>query len=210
MLVSAAAARTARIGSIGLLAAGLAVSGCQSSKPAPTAIIVVVTPVPTPQIIYVTPAPTPTPAPTTGPCLASQLSIVVKNDGGLYWQSGGGQTMATLELTNTGSVACTVKAKSQAFLLNGDGTVLITGAAPAASADLVVAPGGKLHTMVQTGDLCDAPTIVAPTQVAFIMPGTDGMVKVAPISPTDTGGVPGCMGDPSVASGGIDVQAWAP
>jgi hypothetical protein len=189
---------------IALLVAGLLVAGCVSAGPAPTPI-------------YITPSPTPTPAvtasptaePTLGPCQPSQLHIVFVAQDGYFWQAGAGSQMATLELTNIGTAACTIKAKSQPFLLNGDGTVLIAGDPPEASTTLTVIPGGRLRTMVQTGNLCGAPDIVAPTTVAFILPGVDGMVKADPISDTDTGGVPACMGDPSVHSGGIGAHDWA-
>ena len=35
-------------------------------------------------------------------------------------------------------------------------------------------------------------------------------VVATPLSPTDEGGVPSCMGDPSVYSGSIDMQPWTP
>jgi hypothetical protein len=103
-----------------------------------------------------------------------------------------------------------VKAKAQPLLLNGNDSVLILGAAAGSSSTLTIAPGGSLHTDVQTGNLCDAPPIVAPVRVAFMIPGGTGEVVATPLSPTDEGGVPPCLGDPSVYTGSIEMQPWAP
>jgi hypothetical protein len=121
-----------------------------------------------------------------------------------------GHVMATFHLKNNGPIACTVKAKDQPLLLNGNDTILINGPAAGSSATLTLAPGGTLSTDVQTGNLCDAPAIVAPVRVAFMMPGGTGEVVATPLSPTDEGGIPSYMGDPSVYSGSIDMQPWAP
>jgi hypothetical protein len=113
-------------------------------------------------------------------------------------------------LKNTGSVSCTVRAKDQPLLLNGDDSILILGAAGGSSALLTLGPGAVLHADVQTGNMCDTPAIVAPVRVAFMMPGGTGLVVATPLSASDTGGVPPCLADPSVYSGSISMQPWAP
>jgi hypothetical protein len=153
--------------------------------------------------------PTPSPSPTIGPCAAVNIAIDITADSGNYWQGAAGQRQAKFTLTNGGSTDCIVKAKSQLLLLNGDGAVLITGPAAGSSASVTVAAGASLSTMVKTGNLCHAPTIVAPIRVAFVMPGT-GTEIATTASATDTGGIPPCLGDANVTSGDISMTTWAP
>ena len=158
-------------------------------------------------------APTPshvatqTPVPTLALCGPGQVVITIVKDQGIYWQGGAGQAMATFQLKNRSGKACSVKKMSQPELINGNGIILIKGAAPGASASLTVAPRGTLKTMVQTGNLCGAPTIVSPTRVAFVL--VPGGAKIL-ATPSVDGGVPPCLGDPSIPSGGITMQGWAP
>jgi hypothetical protein len=156
-----------------------------------------------------TPQPTPSPSPTIGPCSPVAISIDITADQGTYWQGAAGQRAAKFTLTNGGSVDCIVKAKSQPLLLNGDGAVLITGPAAGTSASITVAAGSSVSAQVQTGNLCHAPTIVAPVRVAFVLPGI-GTEIASTASATDIGGIPPCLGDPGVASGDISMQVWAP
>jgi hypothetical protein len=222
------AGRRVRIALLASIALGAAVAGCMgagatapiiyltypptAAPPATATPTATASPTPTPTPTPVptpTPTPPPGPTPTPGPCNSSKLAVTIQSSGGLYWQGGGGHAMATFQMKNTGTVACTIKAKNQAVLLNGDDSILIHGPAAGTSATLKLAPGGSVHTMVQTGNLCDAPAIVPPVRVAFEIPGT-GEVVATPLSPTDEGGVPSCMGDPSVYSGSIDMQPWTP
>jgi len=153
--------------------------------------------------------PTPTPSPTVGPCSAVDVAIEITVDQGIFWQGAAGHRGAKFTLTNDGSAACIVKAKSQPLLINGDGAVLITGTAAGTSAALTVAAGSSISTAIQTGNLCHAPTIVAPVRVAFVLSGI-GTVIATTASPTDTGAIPACLGDPAVASGDITMTVWAP
>ena len=222
--------REVRHGPVALLVAaalGVALAGCTGSGATPQ--VVYITPGPASGGVdasssvaaSVTAAPSATQAPTLaptfaatatpapGPCNASNLTATVQSSGGISWQSGAGHRMATFVLKNVGPVACNVKAKSQPLLLNGDDSILILGPAPGSSATLMLAPGGTVHTIVQTGNLCGAPTIIAPVKVAFMMPGGVGLVVATPLSASDEGGMPPCMGDPSTYSGSIDMQPWA-
>jgi len=180
--------------------------GNQTQAPTGTAAFVNATPTgpATP-----TPPPTPSPSPTMGPCSAVDVSIGITVDQGVYWQGAAGHRAAKFKLTNDGSAGCIVKAKSQPLLLNGDGGVLITGAAAGSSASLTVSAGSSISTQVQTGNLCHAATIVAPVRVAFVLPGI-GTVIATTGSPTDTGAIPPCLGDPGVNSGDITMTLWAP
>jgi hypothetical protein len=182
--------------------------GSQNQAPTGTATFVNATPT-GPATATPTAVPTPTPSPTIGPCSAVDVSIDITVDQGTYWQGAAGHKAAKFKLTNDGSAGCIVKAKSQPLLLNGDGGVLITGAAAGSSASLTVAAGSSISSQVQTGNLCHAPTIVAPVRIAFVLPGT-GTVIATTGSPTDTGAIPPCLGDPGVSSGDITMTLWAP
>jgi hypothetical protein len=214
------AASSASLGLIAMLVLGAALAGCAGSTKTPVVVFVtptpkptpVPTPSPTPEITVAptpTKAPTPKPVPTVGPCFGGSLSLTITLQGGQAWQSGTGHEMATFELKNTGSSQCIVKAKSKPLLLNGDGSILITGPDPGSASNLMLAPNGILHASVQTSNLCAAPPIAAPVRVAFIMSGT-GMVIADPASPTDLAGVPPCMGDNGVPAGDIQMTSWAP
>ena len=210
----------ARLSAFGALALVAVLVGCgESSKtpvpttggPALTATATTsngVTATPT-GLATPTAKPTPTPSPTVGPCSAVDVAIEITVDQGIFWQGAAGHRGAKLTLTNDGSAACIVKAKSQPLLINGDGAVLITGTAAGTSAALTVAAGSSISTAIQTGNLCHAPTIVAPVRVAFVLPGI-GTVIATTASPTDTGAIPPCLGDPAVASGDITMTVWAP
>ena len=180
--------------------------GNQTEAPTATATFVNATPT---GLVTPTVQPTPSPSPTIGPCAAVNIAIDITADSGNYWQGAAGQRQAKFTLTNGGSTDCIVKAKSQPLLLNGDGAVLITGAAAGSSASVTVPAGASLSTEVKTGNLCNAPTIVAPIRVAFVMPGT-GTEIATTASATDTGGIPSCLGDANVTSGDISMTTWAP
>jgi hypothetical protein len=210
--------RTASLGLIALLVLGGALAGCAGAKKTPQVVFATPTPSPSPTpspTPVVTPsptptlAPTPTPVPTPGPCSGSSLTITLQPQSGQAWQGATGHELATFELKNTGSVACIVKSKSQPLLLNGDGSILITGPDAGSPSPLLVAPGATLKSTVQTGNLCAAPPLVAPIQVGFVMSGT-GLVIAPPAAASDMGAIPSCLGDSSVPSGEILMTSWAP
>jgi len=122
------------------------------------------------------------------------------------WEGAAGHRIAHVELTNTGSSACVVRATLRPQLVDGNRSVLIDGAAPAGSDPLLtLAPGKTLKTLVQDGNYC-GPAPVAPVSVAFVL--ADGSyVLAAPVSPTDAT-VPPCLGSGSKAD--IEMQPWAP
>jgi len=186
---------------IAFLLGGCAVSG--ASSPIPT---IAVSPGPSPSP---TAAPTPSPAPvatakpvpTPGPCAASSLAARI-----VSWDAGAGHRTAHVELTNAGSVACTINALARPQLVNGNGSVLINGAVAAASATLTLAAGAVVKTLVQDDNYC-GPAPTAPVTVAFVF-GNGARVVASPVSPTDLDGVPPCFG--STGAGVIEMQPWAP
>jgi hypothetical protein len=186
---------------VALLLGGCAVSG--GSSPIPT---VAVTPSPAPSpTAAITPSPVPVataaPIPTLGPCAASSLAARI-----VSWDAGAGHRTAHVELTNTGSVACTVNALARPQLINGNGSVLINGAAAAASPILTLAAGAVVKTLVQDDNYC-GPAATAPVTVAFVF-GNGARVVASPVSPTDVDGVPPCFGSTGPAV--IEMQPWAP
>jgi hypothetical protein len=169
------------------------------ASPSPSAVAVVPpTPVPSAPVLIVTPAPSPT---AVEPCKPANLDARIT-----LWEGAMGQRIAHVELTNTGFSACVVQSKARPQLVDGNRSILIDGAAPAAPDPfLTVAPGGVLKTLVQDGNYC-GPAPVAPVSVAFVL--SDGSRFVAtPLSPTDAT-VPPCNGAGSAAD--IEMQPWAP
>jgi hypothetical protein len=150
-----------------------------------------------------TPTATATAPAAAGPCDPNMLAARITQ-----WQGAAGHRIASVELTNKGSGDCTVDALSQPQLVDGNGAVLIDSAAPAASAALTITPGGVLHTLVQDGNYC-GPAPVAPVTVAFVFAPGLGRIIAAPLTATDTTGVPPCNGAPGSA-GDIEMQPWSP
>lgn len=169
------------------------------ASPSPSAVAVVPpTPVPSAPVLIVTPAPAPT---AVEPCNPANLDARIT-----LWEGAMGHRIAHVELTNTGFRACVVQVKARPQLVDGNRSILIDGAAPAAPDPfLTVAPGGVLKTLVQDGNYC-GPAPVAPVSVAFVL--ADGSRLVAtPFSPTDAT-IPPCNGAGFAAD--IEMQPWAP
>jgi hypothetical protein len=176
-----------------------------SPSPSPAAVAVASasaspSPSPTPSPTL-TATPTPTAVPTPGPCDQANLTAKIVD-----WTGAAGSRGADVTLTNTGSSPCVVRALARPQLVDGRGTILIDGAAPAASSALTIAPGGTLKTLVVASNYCGgAPK--APVTVAFVLTG-GGRVVATPVSATDMMGVPPCNGAGAPAS--ITMQPWAP
>ena len=157
----------------------------------------------TPPSPSATPVATPmaTPTATNGPCDPAALSARIT-----MWEGAAGHRIAHVELTNTGSGACTMGAIATPQLVDGRGSVLIDGASPPASEPLTVAQGQVLTTLVQDGNYC-GPAPTAPVSVAFVL-ADGGRLVATPFSPTDVT-LPPCLGAPGSA-GDIEMQPWAP
>jgi hypothetical protein len=182
-----------------LVLGALLLSGCQAAGTQGTATpSAIATPTPT-----TNPAATATAVATAGPCDPAALAARITQ-----WEGATGHRIASVELTNTGSAECTVAALLQPQLVDGNGAVLIDSPAPAPSAAVSVTAGGMLKTLVQDGNYC-GPAPVAPVSVAFVFPGGLGRIVATPLSPTDTTGVPPCLGAPGSA-GDIEMQPLAP
>jgi hypothetical protein len=164
-------------------------------------------PVPSPTFVP-TSEPTATPAPSASPvavvplCSPSHLAARITR-----WDAGQGHRTANVEVTNTASATCKIRALDQAQLVDGHGSVIINGQLPAASKFLVMAPGGVLTTLVDADNYC-GPAPIAPVTVAFIYPGGVGRFIATPLSKTDLSGVPPCLGAGSGAR--VEMQPWAP
>jgi hypothetical protein len=193
---AAQAATTALLGAV----FGVLLAACSPAQASPTVSPPSATPSPTTPTATIGPTPSVT---VLGPCSPSSLTARVT-----LWDAAAGHRIATVELVNTGSVACTVRTEDRPQLVDGAGTVLIDGDPPAVSPALTLDPGGKLTTLVQDANYCLAAP-VAPVTVAFVLPDGVGAVVATPLSPTDTSGVPPCNGDPGSA-GDIEMQPWAP
>jgi hypothetical protein len=169
-----------------------------SASPSPSATASP-SPTPTPSA---TPKATPKPtvAPTTGACDPAKLAARIT-----MWEGAAGSRIAQIEMTNMGSSPCTVRAMERPQLVDGQGKVLINGAAPGASATLTMAPGGVLKTEIEDSNYCGAAP-KAPVTVAFVL--NDGRkIVAAPLSPTDVT-VPPCNGAGQPAQ--ISMKPWAP
>jgi hypothetical protein len=197
--VATAIAAVFLVGVLGVVALGFRGNspfgggGIATASPSPSPIA---TPSPTS-------APTATPVPTVGTCAPADLAARIT-----LWEGATGHRIAHVQLTNVGSAPCQLPALDRPQLVDGQGSVLIDGAPPAASDTLSVTPGGILTTLVQDDNYCGGDA-VAPVTVAFVLPDGTRRFLATPLSPTDLSGVPPCLGAPGSA-GDIEMQPWAP
>jgi hypothetical protein len=154
-------------------------------------------------VLSLAPAVSPTPTPITGtaPCNPASLSAVIKS-----WDSGAGHRTANVELTSNGKSDCTLHALAKPQLVGGDGAVLIDGVGINSSTVLTLHYYDVVSTMVDVDNYCGAAP-VAPVTVAFVFPGPEGRVVATALSPTDTSGVPPCMGTNPAS---IDMHPFGP
>jgi hypothetical protein len=150
------------------------------------------------------PAVVATPAPTSQAILACTPREITARV--IDWTGAAGQRVASLEATNTGTVACLFPTVTRPQLVDGTGAVLIDGTAASGGTHVKLAAGARLTTMAEDGNYC-GPTPVAPITVAFLLDGGQQVVA-APVSPTDTTGLAPCMGSGSPAD--ITMHAWRP
>lgn len=187
-----------------LLAAACSVQGTPTASPTATAAE------PTPSATAPTtatasptasPSPTASASPVTSGCDPTTLAARITE-----WTGAAGHRIAAVTLTNAGAGSCTVPALWQPQLVDGAGNVLIDGAVAAPSVALTMTPGGVLSTLVQDSNYC-GPDALTPVSVAFVLPGGAGRIVATPLSPSDTSGVPPCLGPGSPSS--IEMQPWA-
>jgi hypothetical protein len=196
VLAAGAIGGAAWAGSHGLL-------GVATSSPAPTLLAVVPTAeasVP-PSVEPTEPPATPVPTePPTPACHITDLTARVT-----AWNGAAGNRVATVVLTNDGTVACRIQVLEKPQLVDGDDTVLIDGDVPSHPASITIAAGASVSTMTDDANYC-GPDGKAPITVAFVFSGGQQLVAT-PRTPTDTFGQPDCMGG---SAGSITMHPWAP
>lgn len=186
-----------------LVALGIALVACSTSGPSIAASAPAAT-APAATLAPTTPAasPTPTPITGTGPCDPGVLAAAVTG-----WEGAAGRRIATVTLTNNGKADCTIRTLATPELVGGDQAILISGTPPTSTSVLTLQYYDVVSTAVSVANYC-GPTPVAPVTVAFEFPGGGGREVAAPLSPTDTSGVPPCNG--AGAGGDIEMQPFAP
>lgn len=120
------------------------------------------------------------------------------------WEGAAGSRIADVEVTNTGSAACTLEKLDRPQLIDGTSKILIDGTTPPASGVIPLAPGARATTLVEVSNDCGS-TPVAPVRVAFV-PRDGQRFIAAPPTPTDAT-VPPCNGPGQPAV--IGMQPWA-
>ncbi|MHB8959417.1 MAG: hypothetical protein ACYDAN_07300 [Candidatus Limnocylindrales bacterium] len=151
-----------------------------------------------------TTAPAATSVPTAQPVLACAPGAISARVTG--WTGAAGQRIASLAVTNTGSAPCLFPSVTRPQLVDGTGSILIDGTWARGGTTLRLAAGARLTTTAEDGNYC-GPTPAAPVTVAIVL-GAGARVVAAPVSPTDTFGLPPCMGSGSAAY--VTMHAWQP
>jgi len=172
----------------------------------PTASQVAVVPTPEPSPSLFAPTAPPTSAPMR-PCKLADLAARVTT-----WTGAAGNRIATVVMTNNGSVPCTIPSLQQPRLIDGAGHVLIDGDQPSNTHAVVIQAGGHVSTEVDDANYCGN-TAKAPVTVGFSFEGQDdsgyaGLLEAEPRTPTDTFGVPECLGP--TGPGIITMHPWGP
>jgi hypothetical protein len=170
-----------------------------TASPAPTpsaSVEPTSSPTPTP-----TQSPTPTPKPTPiGACDTNNLAARIT-----MWEGAAGSRIGHVELTNTGTGACTIRTLERPQLVDGHGSVLINGTDPTSTKTIAVGPGDVLKTLVDDANYC-GPDPAPPVSIAFVF-ASGSRIVASPLSPSDDT-VPPCNGNPGSA-GEITMHAWA-
>jgi hypothetical protein len=135
-------------------------------------------------------------------CTAHQLSARIAS-----WQGAAGSRIADIRLINTSFMACKIRNFPKVQLVSSHGVVMINGsAASTTGAFHTLAPLGFLKTEAATSNYC-GPAFTKPVTLALTLPALLGRVVAIPVSPTDAGGVPPCLGSPGSA-GHISIHSW--
>ena len=135
-------------------------------------------------------------------CVAGHLGARIAS-----WQGAAGSRIADVRIVNTSFAPCVLRNYPRVRLVSAHGAVMIDGAAASTTAGThVMAALGFLRTEVSVSNYC-GPAFARPVTLAFILPGTLGRVVAIPLSSTDAGGVPPCLGAPGSA-GHISMHAW--
>lgn len=146
-------------------------------------------------------------APSTAPSEETQppadcradLSATIRS-----WEGAAGSRIATVEVANRGSQACSIPAIARPALVDGSGTGLAVGGAAIGPATIEIPPGDHVSTLVQVANVC-FPQVIAPVTIVFDF-GDGSGVGAAPLTPTDVT-VPPCNGPGRPAS--IEMQPWS-
>ena len=135
-------------------------------------------------------------------CVAGHLSARIAS-----WQGAAGSRIADVRIVNTSFTPCVLRNYPRVRLVSSTGVVMISGPAASTTAGThLMAPLGFLRSEVSASNYCGS-AFAKPVTLAFQLPGTLGRVVAIPLSPTDTGGVPPCLGVPGSA-GHISMHAW--
>lgn len=135
-------------------------------------------------------------------CVAGNLSARIAS-----WQGAAGSRIADVRIVNTSFAPCYLRNFPRVRLVGANGAVMINGAAASTTAATHVLPAlGFLRTEASASNYC-GPAFAKPVTLAFVLPGTLGRVVAIPVSPTDAGGVPPCLGAPG-STGHISMHAW--
>jgi hypothetical protein len=184
-------------GGVGAVASPIP-SATPTATVAPTAVpSTTATPTTTPTA---TPTASPAVSPKPGACASSDLAARITSP----WGGAAGNRIADVELTNTGTEACTLRALERPQLVDGTGSVLIEGAAPKGTTLVTLAPADLVTTQVSDTNYC-GPAASPPVTVAFVL-DTGDRVIATPFAPGDAT-VPPCNGPESPSS--ISMHPWA-
>jgi hypothetical protein len=125
------------------------------------------------------------PTDATRECAPNELQLRVTQ-----WTADGAERTATVEMSNTGGIACLVDNMPEPWLVEAPQMPLLVGTDVAGTL-IRIGPGDVLRTSVRVRNYC-GPAPKAPVTLAFRR-GTNVLVARA-LSTTDLSGVPECGG----------------
>lgn len=210
-------AATARVAGAGISLAGaavlvvalVAVFAVLGNRPSQTVPGGLPTASPSPSVALATPMASPTPALTPSPTPTGTPELVVCSSGELVpqitmWEGAAGSRIAHVDLSNMSTSPCMVSKLQRVQLVDGNGHVLIDGAAPAVSGSITIPAHGAVTTLVEAGNYCGSAP-VAPVSLAFWFDGSSSTVARPPSNTDAT--VPPCNGPGQ--PGTVQMQPWS-
>lgn len=142
------------------------------------------------------PSPSPAPSQVADRCtLAARITAA---------EGAAGSRIYSIELRNTGQVACTIAPTATARLVDGTGRVLAQYENPPTDATIQLAPGAIATTDSSVSNVCGAPP--APPVTIQLDFGDLGTVTAQPLDPTDAT-VPPCNGPTQPSE--MSIHPWS-
>jgi len=136
------------------------------------------------------PAATPTTVPgSVAACRATDLAGTITG-----WDGAAGHRIASIELGNSSSTACSVPKLLRPAVVDANGRAYMIGTRPGATSELTLEPGRHATTLVDMANYCGTPP-AAPLRIRLYLPSEDSVDAVSSASLAGLMDLPPCNGE---------------